>query len=202
MEGLSSPSFSSTGPGSRSSSQVGDRIGGFVPSGEVGGDDRGWWSLDVRFGTVDVVLPGRTPVATYPDAAGNPVLAFTDGTLAYPVGSWTVLINVPPGAAADLASLLGGHETSDGFPVLDPVPPLGLRGTDAPDGRLDSATPGDALVGILRRRECLPGPTTLRGHTVTAHEPGRVTLCFPEGVELHLTAGELTPAELDAVEVR
>jgi hypothetical protein len=80
---------------------------------------------------------GDAPEDVYRSRNGDPVelwVASAEASarnvpywLVFHIGSWTVLAPVEDlGSAPDVARALGGHETSDGFVVMDAEPPLAL----------------------------------------------------------------------------
>jgi hypothetical protein len=200
-----------------------DLVEGFAPAAEVGWDFGTCCgrSLDVRHGTIADLFGDATPITTYTDAAGNPVPYYAVAQddlnyLAFQFGSWVVLAwdggseEFSEADRARFASLLDGHETDDGFLVLDPVAPMVVRGTDSPDGRFDGSTRGDALIGILlgegAKANCesdVPTATTARGYAVKTFETNRLGVCTPDqSVLLHITGVSLSQDDLDQIEVR
>ena len=99
------------------------------------------------------------------------------------------------------AALPNGHETPEGFLALDPVEPMRVMPTDAPDALL---TAGDEVpVGSLLRGRTCPddGPVTSNGYTLAlGQEPEIVVLCSPaHSIEIVIWRTRLTDAELDSV---
>ena len=191
-------------------------VAGFVPGGAAG------WEMDICCGrTLDVIYGSladlygeRVPDAVYADGAGHPVnfYAEPDGVdyLVFQIGSWVVRAwdNGPgPGERfteenrARFASLLRGHETPEGFLVLDPVDPMQVRPTDAPDALL-TAGDEDPVASILRGRTCAEeGPVSSNGYAVAlGDEPAITVLCSPaHSTNIVIWRTGLTDPELDSV---
>lgn len=201
---------------------VADKIRSFTPAASVGWDDLHARSLDVLHGTITELFGDATPLATYVDAAGNPVPYYSvagssTDYLAFQFGSWVVLAwDAGPNASenftdedrARFAALLGGYETEDGFLVLDPVAPMTVGRADIPDGQFEQGIGQGVYVGILKGEaaqvQCSPdAPATSRGYGITVYEPGRIGVCAPDrSVLLHISGASLSEEDLGQIEVR
>lgn len=179
-------------------------------------------SLDVMYGSVDDLYGDRQPDVTYEDADGNPVGFYTEENdldyLVFQYGSWVVRAwdGDPVGQRfteenrAMFASLMRGHETAEGFLVLDPAEPMSIRPTDSPDATLTTITPGEGVVGVFTWRDCTtegpsanPDLVTSAGHLVSfADSSGMTSICFPESsLYLWVSRLDLTEAELEAIDL-
>jgi hypothetical protein len=158
----------------------------------------------------------RLPDAVYMDGASQAVNFFPepDGVdyLVFQFGSWVVRAwdNGPgPGEQFSeenrtrFAALLKGHETPEGFLVLDPVDPMQVRPTDAPDALLTTADQ-NPVASILRGRTCADEvPASSNGYAIAiGDEPAVTMLCSPaHSIEIVIWRNGLTDAELDSVEL-
>jgi hypothetical protein len=200
-------------------SSVAADIAGFVPGGAAG------WEMDmccvrtlnVSYGSVADMYGDRLPDAVYIDGAGQPANFYSepDGLdyLVFQFGSWVVRAwdNGPgPGEQFSeenrtrFATLLNGHETLEGFLVLDPVDPMQVRPTDAPDALL-TAEDESSVASILRGRTCADEVlVTSNGYAIAlADEPAVTVLCSPaHSIEIVIWRTGLTDAELDTVQLK
>ena len=196
---------------------IAQRIESFVPGGAVGWDEGICCSrsLNILFGSRDHVYGGRIPDDTLMDASGRPVYVYRNepnvDRLVFQFGSWVVEAwdDGPNGEVFTdaqrkrFASLLDGHDASDGFLVLSPAPPMSLRPSDSPDGILATAD-GHAIVGILRQRGCMAGDlrTSNGYHVRVIPESGLTEFCSDSSqITLWIARTDLSQAELDAVDL-
>jgi hypothetical protein len=185
----------------------------FVPAGAVGWDFGTCCgrTIEIAHGSVQESYGDRTPDAVYRDGGGGPVNFYVDpggvDHLVFQFGSWVVSAwDDGPGPGERFtdderrlfASRLSGHETPEGFLVLDPVAPMELMHADAPDGRLTT----NVTVNIFFDRPCPDSEgVTASGLLVTvSEEAGQTSLCAPDdAVAVSVSRVDLTPGELDAV---
>ena len=201
-------------------------IQGLVPGGGAGWelDPCCGRSLDVMYGSVDDLYGDRQPEVEYEDADGNPVGFYTeeDGLdyLVFQYGSWVVRAwdGDPQGQRfseenrAMFASLMRGHETDEGFLVLDPAEPMRIGPTDShsPDATFTTGTPGEGVVGVFTWRECTRQPRFANPDLVTSagnlvsfgQDSGMTSICFPESsLDLWVSRLDLTEAEVEAIDL-
>lgn len=200
-----------------------EEVEGLVPGGAASWqpDPCCGRSLEVIYGSVGDLYGERQPDVEYEDADGNPVGFFTEeddvDNLVFDYGSWVV--RAWDGDAGGqrftdenremFASLMRGHETADGFLVLDPVDPMSIGPTDSPDATLTSGA-GDGLVGIFKLRDCAsegpsaePDLVTSAGHLVTfVDNAGMTSICFPDSsLYLWVNRLDLTDTELETIDL-
>lgn len=197
---------------------VAAEVAGFVPGGAAG------WEMDmccvrtlnVSYGSIADMYGDRVPDAVYVDGAGQPVNFYpeSDGVdyLVFQFGSWVVRAwdnGLGPGERFSeenrtrFAALLRGHETPEGFLVLDPVDPMQVRPTDAPDALLTTKDEVP-VVSLLKGRTCPDEvPVTSNGYAVAlGDEPAFTVLCSPaHSIEIVIWRNGLTDAELDSVQL-
>lgn len=200
-----------------------DDVAGLVPGGAASWemDPCCARSLEVIYGSVEDLYGDRQPDVEYDDAEGSPVGFYTQDDdldhLVFQYGSWVVRAwDGDPGGRRFteenremFASLMRGHETSDGFLVLDPAEPMSIGPTDSPDATLTTVS-GDGLVGVFGSRECAsegpsadPDLVTSAGNLVSfADSSGMTSICFPDtSLYLWVSRLDLTEAELEAIDL-
>jgi hypothetical protein len=198
-----------------------DEITGFVP---VGGANLDGHSrvLDVYHGSITEMFRDLRPLATYRDALGNlvPYYSFAGMTangMASQFGSWVVLLwdedpaVEEPSSDADrmrFASLLSGHETEDGYLVLDPVEPMTVGSLNGSVGVLRGEAGSDVLVSIVRgdvaQTRCSVAEQTTEGGYGVAPSPFLTGLdvCTPDHeVLLSIWGPFLSQDALDTIKV-
>jgi hypothetical protein len=153
-------------------SSAGLAQGGFVPgvdasisAGPTAGQPS--WSriIIARYGQL-ADLTREAPTNTYPGVNGTTVGLYPSlhldtrfpaaDMLGFQFGNWALFVeDYPRGTTRGLmtdaerstwASQLGGHVTSDGYLVLDPMPSVMLVGSDQPEGTLGGQRPGSIQV--------------------------------------------------------
>jgi hypothetical protein len=151
----------------------------------------------VERGTIAYIYRGHQLLKTFRGVDGQPVLLYRDpkannmNYLVFQIGDWVVSIwDYPPGDSRGAAMTdqqhelwathLRGHETADGFLVLDPLPPLTqVRTTDGPDASLQFGANG---INILFRA-CQPGelrgPHDARGFITHVYKESGTWVCDP-----------------------
>jgi hypothetical protein len=158
------------------------------------------------------------------DADGNPVGFYTEEDdldyVVFQYGSWVVRAwdGDPQGQRfseenrAMFASLMRGHETDQGFLVLDPAEPMRIGPTDShsPDATFTTGTPGEGVVGVFTWRDCNRQPPFANPDLVTSagnlvsfgQSSGMTSICFPESsLDLWVSRLDLTEAELEAIDL-
>jgi len=202
-----------------------DDVDGLVPGGAAS------WELDpccartleVIYGSIDELYGDRQPDIEYEDADGNPVGFYTEveslDYLVFQYGSWIVRAWDDDAEGQRLteenrerfASLMSGHETPEGFLVLEPIPPMTIGPGDGPDATLTTGNPEEGLVGVFEGRDCAsegpsanPDLVTSTGNLVSlAEESGMTSICWPDASFFVWVARlDLTDAELEAVELK
>jgi hypothetical protein len=175
----------------------------------------------VIYGSIDELYGDRPPDVQYEDGDGIPVGFYTDEDnldyLVFQYGSWVVRAwdDDPGGTQFSeenremFASLMRGRETSDGFLVLNPVEPMSIGPTDAPDATLTTGSREEGLVGVFEESDCAtqgpsnPDLVTSAGNLVSfAEESGMTSICWPEAsFYVWVARLNLSEAELEAIEL-
>lgn len=206
-------------------SSLADDVAGFVPGGAAGWDDGLCCSRSLTFvyGSVEGVVGDRAPDAVYEDAAGRPVHFYEAldlggrsdlDYLVFQFGSWVVMAwdgesgggQFSEESRARFASLMDGHETPEGFLVLDPVDPMTVRPTDSPDAVLTDEA-GNSMVGVIRRDCSVDAASatgaTSHGYFVTVDpESGLTSLCSPgQSTVVWVDRTGLSEAELTEIQI-
>ncbi len=200
---------------------LGNSVTGFIPGGAAGWEADPCCSrtLTVLYGSIGDVVGDRLPDEVLEDAAGRPVHYYEDldfegrsdlSYLVFQYGSWVVMVwdggsggaFLGDGGRVRFASLMDGYETPEGFLVLDPVEPMEVMPTDAPDAHL---TTEDRAVGVIRR-DCsaeAARSTAVNTHGYTIRvisESGLTVLCAPDqSMLVSVGRTDLTVRELDAI---
>lgn len=184
---------------------------GFVPATGIGWDtgqgDCCGRTLEIRHGTVADAYSGRQPHKTYAGSDGQTISYFT-GTdinyLVFQIGDWVVSVPDYEGTSAaannvamtddqraTYAANLTGHQTTDGYLVLTPKPPLSLTYTDGPSVQFGDR---DVSVSALYRT-CGNATTPLpdsHGFSLEARDDATGTwLCYGRiPIVVHITGSQ------------
>jgi hypothetical protein len=201
-----------------------DDVDGLVPGGAASWrhDPCCARSLEVIYGSVEDLYGGRQPDVAYEDADGSPVGFYVEEDdldyLVFQYGSWVVRAWDDDAEGRRFteenrelfALLMRGRESSDGFLVLDPDPPMTIGPGDGPDATLTTGTREEGLVGVFQGRDCAsegpsanPDLVTSAGNLVSfAEESGMSSICWPEASFLVWVARlDLSESELEAIEL-
>jgi hypothetical protein len=168
----------------------------FEVGGSVSWTDRPDLARDVLVerGTIADIYRGHQLLKTYRGVDGQAVLLYrgpNTNYLVFQFGDWVVSIwDYPPGdsrgpAMTDQehelwATHLRGHETADGFLVLDPLAPLTqVRTTDGPDASLQFGANGINILFRACQPDELRGPHDARGFITHAYQGSGTWVCDP-----------------------
>jgi len=168
-----------------------------VPAGSVAwtGEPSLGRDVEVAHGTIAALFRGQHPIKIYHAANGDPVPFYGPSDpsrvndLVFQIGDWVVKVwDYPPHdprghAMTDQqrrlwATHLRGHQTPDGYLILDPTPPpTKVTTTDIPDLHL---TIGPTGIDILMR-PCTDteraGTPDQRGYTVHTYPTSGTWIC-------------------------
>jgi hypothetical protein len=175
-------------------------ISGFAPGGAVAWTGRPDLARDLRVerGTVAGIYRGYQLLRTYRGVNGQSAHLYGGPAadkinyLVFQIGHWVVSIwDYPPGDSRGAAMTeqqrklwathLRGHETSDGFLILDPLSPLTpVRTTDGPDATLQFGTNGILILFRQCQPDELSGPRDARGFVTHAYRDSGTWVCDPQ----------------------
>ncbi len=152
----------------------------------------------VERGTIADIYRGHRLLKTYRGVDGQPVFLYRRPEsdkidyLVFQIGDSVVSIwDYPPGDSRGAAMTdqqrelwathLRGHDTADGFLVLDPLPPLTqVRTTDGPDASLQFGSNGINVLFRACQPDELRGPHDARGFITHVFKDSGTWVCDPQ----------------------